>query len=87
LRQYSRRRSGHADGDWPVSPADIDYLFLTHAHIDHIGRVPELIWKGFKGEILCTHATKVLMHYMLEDALRFSDLPEKHHAPICPDSR
>ncbi len=68
--------------DWPVSPADIDYLFLTHAHIDHIGRVPELIWKGFKGEILCTHATKVLMHYMLEDALRFSDLPEKHHASI-----
>lgn len=62
--------------DWPVSPADIDYVFLTHAHIDHIGRLPELIQKGFKGEILCTHATKALMRYMLEDALRFSDFSE-----------
>ncbi|GAK56909.1 metallo-beta-lactamase family protein RNase [Candidatus Vecturithrix granuli] len=63
--------------DWPVSPADIDYVFLTHAHIDHIGRLPQLIWKGFKGEILCTHATKALMDYMLEDALRFSDFSEE----------
>lgn len=63
--------------DWPVLPAKLDYLFLTHAHIDHIGRVPELIRKGFKGEIICSHPTKALLSPMLADAMRFSGLPEQ----------
>jgi len=57
---------------WPVSPDSIDYLFLTHAHIDHIGRVPELIEKGFSGEIICSHATRALLIPMLRDAMGFS---------------
>lgn len=57
---------------WPVPPAAIDYLFLTHAHIDHTGRVPDLIDAGFKGEILCTHGTKALLFPMLRDAMSFS---------------
>lgn len=57
---------------FPVSPKDIQYLFLTHAHIDHIGRVPGLIDAGFRGEIICTHATKALLKPMLHDALSFS---------------
>ena len=55
---------------YPVST--IDYLFLTHAHIDHIGRVPDLVDAGFKGEIICTHATKALLLPMLHDAMSFS---------------
>jgi Cft2 family RNA processing exonuclease len=50
---------------FPVSPREMDYLFLTHAHIDHIGRVPDLIDAGFDGEIICTHATKALLLPML----------------------
>ena len=64
---------------WPIAPADIDYLFLTHAHIDHIGRVPELIRNGFNGQILTSHGTKALLRPMLEDALSFSNLP-RHEA-------
>jgi metallo-beta-lactamase family protein len=55
-----------------VSPNKIDYLFLTQAHIDNIGRVPGLIDAGFRGEIICTHATKALLLPMLRDAMSFS---------------
>ena len=57
---------------FPVPVNKINYLFLTHAHIDHIGRLPDLIDAGFKGEIICTHATRALLIPMLHDAMSFS---------------
>ncbi len=69
---------------WPVAPKEIDFLFLTHAHIDHIGRIPALIREGFAGEILCTHGTKALLAPMLEDALGFTRLSRnKKEALLC----
>ena len=41
----------------PVKPENIDYVFLTHAHIDHTGMLPKLYADGFRGRILCTEAT------------------------------
>jgi metallo-beta-lactamase family protein len=57
----------------PVPAHGIDYLFITHAHHDNIGRIPDLIDAGFCGEIICTHGTKSVLLLMLHDAMAFSD--------------
>jgi metallo-beta-lactamase family protein len=52
------------------NPATVDYLLVTHAHADHIGRIPKLLKDGFVGEIYGTVATKELATVMLQDALK-----------------
>jgi metallo-beta-lactamase family protein len=52
---------------FPIPPAEIDRVFLTHAHIDHSGYLPRLCKEGFKGEVHCTHATYDLCDIMLRD--------------------
>jgi len=51
-------------------PESIDFLLLTHAHIDHCGRIPKLYKNGFRGEIYCTGATRDLTQLMLADSAR-----------------
>ncbi len=52
------------------NPADIDVLLVTHAHADHIGRIPKLVKDGFRGVIYSTPPTRDLAAIMLEDAFK-----------------
>ena len=54
--------------EFPFDPAEIDCLILSHAHIDHCGRIPLLFKRGFKGDIYCTDATADLLGVMLKDS-------------------
>lgn len=54
--------------EFPFDPVEIECVVLSHAHIDHCGRLPLLIKKGFKGKIYCTEATADLLDVMLKDS-------------------
>ncbi|MFZ5638873.1 MAG: MBL fold metallo-hydrolase RNA specificity domain-containing protein [Pseudomonadota bacterium] len=53
---------------FPFEPSELDALIVSHAHIDHIGRIPLLVKRGFDGPIYAQHATADLMPIMLLDA-------------------
>jgi len=63
---------------FPYDPKDIDTVFITHAHLDHIGRLPLLVKNGFKGKIYSTPPTKEIAQIALLDALGVMGL-ENHH--------
>ena len=52
----------------PVNPAEIDYIFITHAHIDHSGLLPLVYAHGFRGQVFATKATCELCSIMLRDS-------------------
>ena len=54
--------------DLGFNPQEIDYLLLSHAHIDHCGLIPYIIKNGFRGTIICTPATRDLCAILLVDA-------------------
>jgi len=56
------------EGSLVLTPGDIDYVILTHAHIDHSGYIPRFVEQGFRGKILCTQITKELCELLLKDS-------------------
>lgn len=59
--------------EFEVNPSDIDYLFLSHSHIDHSGRIPLLVKKGFRGIIYCSKPTYDLCEIMLLDSAHIQE--------------
>lgn len=54
--------------EFPFNPEEVDAMILSHAHIDHCGRIPLLVKRGFRGSIYCTKATADLLPIMLRDS-------------------
>ncbi|MCM2266087.1 MAG: MBL fold metallo-hydrolase [Desulfuromonadales bacterium] len=66
--QGSRELEEDNADDFGFDPAAIDFLLLTHAHLDHCGRIPLLDSRGFKGEVIATGATRELARLVMLDA-------------------
>jgi metallo-beta-lactamase family protein len=89
LYQGRRKDTYEQNLNFPFDPSDIESLILSHAHIDHIGNVPNLVKRGFHGDIHCTLATADLVNIMLLDAAHIQEsdssfvnkIRKKHHQP------
>ena len=68
LYQGKRKESYKRNRNFPFSPAELDAVILSHAHIDHSGNLPNLVKQGFQGPIYTTHATAHLDNIMLMDS-------------------
>ena len=66
-------RDEHDDNELDFAPGSIDYVLITHAHIDHTGRVPLLAKQGFNGQIFTTRLTGQLMSIMLRDSAHIQE--------------
>ncbi len=74
LFQGGRQMESRNHEDWGFDPKEIETLFLTHAHIDHSGRIPKLVKDGFKGKIITSPPTAELCEIMLLDAAHIQEM-------------
>ncbi len=66
------------NSEWGFEPGEIDYVIISHGHIDHIGLLPKLIKDGYKGKIYCTPATASLAKILLIDSARIQEADVKY---------
>jgi metallo-beta-lactamase family protein len=80
LFQGRRQESAEKNATFTFDPSkDIDAMILSHAHMDHVGRVPVLWKRGYRGPIHCTYATKDLSAVMLADGGYIQEKDEEFH--------
>ncbi len=69
----------YENAELPVAPSEIDYIFLSHAHIDHSGLIPYLYAHGFRGHVYATEATTALCNIMLKDSAHIQEFEAEWH--------
>ncbi|MHB1345658.1 MAG: MBL fold metallo-hydrolase RNA specificity domain-containing protein [Thermoleophilia bacterium] len=74
LRQGGPKAEALNSAPFPFDPREIDFLLLTHAHIDHSGLIPKLVKEGFDGSIYATEATADLAEIMLRDSAHIQEM-------------
>src|SRR3974390_832914 len=83
LYQGSRELAEENAGDFGFDAASVDFVLLTHAHLDHCGRLPLLTKRGFRGEIIATGATRELARLVMLDAAPLqADARSNSHRPL-----
>ncbi len=85
--QGKRKEAAEKNAQFYFDPAkDIDAMILSHAHMDHTGRIPLLYKKGYQGAIYCTYATQDLTDVMLQDAAYIQEKDEDFYRRHLKDS-
>jgi metallo-beta-lactamase family protein len=80
LHQGSRELEEENAGPFGFDAAAVDYVLLTHAHLDHCGRLPLLAKRGFRGEIVTTSASRELARLVMLDAAHLQEEDTRYHA-------
>jgi metallo-beta-lactamase family protein len=73
MHQGHRDEADRLNRSFPFDPASIDFVLLSHAHIDHSGNLPTLVKHGFSGSIITTRATADLLKVMLKDSAHIQE--------------
>lgn len=82
------QRTIELNENWGFNPSEIEFLIVSHAHIDHTGLIPKLVRDGFDGQIILTPATLELMTILLQDSAEIQASEYRHNGkhsamPIC----
>lgn len=78
LFQGRRTEAAQKNAQFSFTPAEIDAVVLSHAHMDHVGRIPLLYKRGYRGPVFCTYATKDLAEVMLMDSGYIQEKDEEY---------